>query len=241
MNRNITNIIRFVMDELIPPFIRDSKLFMWPFYCIAYRCHNINNIMDFKSRIYKFSDQEYEDFYSNLNSISRHRKTDLNSASIKRIISQIDPRTNNLLDVGCSSGYLLKRINDIKPKVKLYGTDIISPKKAPEFQYVQANIRYLPFSRYSFDIVTCNHTLEHIIQLEQSFQELCRITRHKLVITIPCQRYYYYTLDEHINFFTDQEIIYAKFRTNRKYSISCDNIQGDWIIILDFKDYHEHK
>ncbi len=129
MNRNITNIIRFVMDELLPPIIRDSKFFMWPFYCIAYRCQNISNIMAFKSRVYKFSAQEYKDFYSNLNSISRHRKTDLNSASIKRIISQIEPDTNSLLDVGCSSGYLLKRVNDIKPKVKLYGTDIISQKK----------------------------------------------------------------------------------------------------------------
>ena len=50
MNRKLTNSIRFVMDELIPPFIRDSKIFMYPFFYLAYRGRNIREMMDFKSK-----------------------------------------------------------------------------------------------------------------------------------------------------------------------------------------------
>ena len=51
MNRGLTNAIRFVMDELIPPFIRDSKVFMYPFYLFAYRGKNIKEVMQFKTKV----------------------------------------------------------------------------------------------------------------------------------------------------------------------------------------------
>ncbi len=37
MNRKITNTIRFVLDELIPPIIRDSYWFMYPIFYIVYK------------------------------------------------------------------------------------------------------------------------------------------------------------------------------------------------------------
>jgi hypothetical protein len=37
MNRSFTNFIRFLMDELVPPIVRDSKWFMFPFFWFGYR------------------------------------------------------------------------------------------------------------------------------------------------------------------------------------------------------------
>lgn len=234
MNRNVTNVIRFIMDEMIPPLLRDSYLFMWPFYCIAYGMQDLKRIMNFKSIVYELSDKEYGEFYSNLKSISRYRATDLNTGSIKKIISQIDLNTEKLLDVGCSSGFLLKKINEKIKEVDLFGTDIIYSKENIGYKYIQSNIHSLPFKNKSFDIVTCNHTLEHIIDIKQSINELCRITKHKLIITIPCQRYYYYTLDEHINFFPHKDMIFSSLGIDKKYLLSCDKIQGDWVIVFNF-------
>ena len=60
MNRNVTNVIRFFMDEWIPAAIRDSRWFMYPFFYLAYRGRNIREVMEFKSRVYSFTPAEYD-------------------------------------------------------------------------------------------------------------------------------------------------------------------------------------
>jgi hypothetical protein len=49
MNRRLTNTIRFVMDELLPPIIRDNKYFMYPFFYIWYKGNNVKVHMEFKN------------------------------------------------------------------------------------------------------------------------------------------------------------------------------------------------
>lgn len=46
MNRNLTNAIRFILDECIPPIIRDSKLFMYPLFYIWFKGKNIEKVMN---------------------------------------------------------------------------------------------------------------------------------------------------------------------------------------------------
>lgn len=72
MKREITNKIRFVLDEFVPPILRDSRWFMWPFFIAAYGRLSVAEIMDFKSKAYQMTDDEYSAFYSSLgNSMSR--------------------------------------------------------------------------------------------------------------------------------------------------------------------------
>lgn len=73
------------MDEMIPPFIRDSKVFMYPFYLFAYRGRNIQEVMQFKSKVYSYTAEDYEKFYNNLNTISRNRATDMNQSCMDYI------------------------------------------------------------------------------------------------------------------------------------------------------------
>jgi ubiquinone/menaquinone biosynthesis C-methylase UbiE len=238
MNRKLTNAIRFVMDELIPPFIRDSKVFMYPFFVIAYRGRNISEVMDFKKNVYRYSPDEYAAFYNNLNTISRNRETDLNPACVKFILSQLDENDQTLVDIGCGKGYMLDQIAKRHPHLELTGFDIKAPDGNEPFNYVVGNVEALPFEDAAFDVVICNHTLEHLLQLDQCISELIRIAKRKLIIVTPCQRYYYYTLDEHVNFFPFKESLTSRFIFD---NYVCYKLQGDWAYMATFDKDEEQQ
>lgn len=225
MNRRITNIIRFVMDEFIPPFVRDSKIFMYPFYIFAYRGKDINEVMNFKKNIHSYSEEEYADFYRGLNTISRNRKTDLNQGCIDFILNNLDDTSEKIIDIGCGNGFLLNEISKKKTNKSLFGYDLKKTEGATVYKFVQGNIEKLPFEDNSFDTVICCHTIEHLLRLDLCISELVRITKNKLIIVAPCQRYFYYTLDEHINFFQYEEKLSSIIPME---NYTCIKIQGDW-------------
>jgi len=227
MNRDLTNVIRYFMDEWIPPAVRDSRWFMYPFFWIAYRGRNIREVMEFKSRVYSFTAEDYRRFYNSLNTISRNRATDLNKPSREFILNNIDPAAQTLIDVGCGNGFLLQQLHERYPKLQLTGLDIKdNDENGTIYSYVKANIEKMPFPDKSFDVVTCSHTVEHLIRLEQCMSELVRIARRQLFIVTPCQRYYYYTLDEHVNVFPFKEKLTSVIPL-KKYS--CEKLNGDWV------------
>lgn len=227
MNRRFTNAVRFIMDECIPPVLRDSKAFMAPFYAFAYRGRNLKQAMNFKKLVYTMSEDEYRDFYSNLNTISRNRKTDLNEASIQRMLAGIPPEARTLLDVGCGRGYFLGRVAEARADLELVGCDVVDKLSDPAIRLVSGNVERLPFEDNSFDVVTCSHTLEHILDPSAAIRELKRVARRVLFVAVPCQRYYFYTLDEHVNFYPQKEPLLAALDLP---NATCDKIQGDWLV-----------
>jgi ubiquinone/menaquinone biosynthesis C-methylase UbiE len=216
------------MDECLPPIIRDTKWFMYPFYYFAYRGKNLKQVMDFKSKVYSFTEKDYDDFYNNLDTISRNRVTDLNQPCIDFILNNIDKTAENVIDIGCGKGYLLSVIKEKHPQIEQFGFDIKNPDGTEPFNYVKGNIEALPFADKQFDIVTCSHTVEHLINLEQCIKELKRITKKQLFIVTPKQRYYYYTLDEHVNFFPFKEKLTSVIAIDNH---RCENLRGDWVFL----------
>ena len=225
MNRRITNSIRFVMDELIPPFVRDSKIFMYPFYVFAYRGKDINEVMNFKKNVYSYTEDEYADFYRGLNTISRNRKTDLNQGCIDFILKNLDDTEETVIDIGCGNGFMLSEISKKKPNKSLFGYDLKKPEGETAYEFIQGNVEKLPFEDNSFDTVICCHTVEHLLSLDLCISELVRITKKQLIIVTPCQRYFYYTLDEHVNFFPYEKKLSSVIPME---NYTCDKIQGDW-------------
>jgi ubiquinone/menaquinone biosynthesis C-methylase UbiE len=226
MNRNFTNAIRFLMDECVPPIIRDSKWFMYPFFYFAYRGKNIRETMEFKSRVVNFTEKEYADFYNSINSISRNRSTDLNRECINYILENVDSGSSTLVDIGCANGYLLNLIHQQRKDIKLHGFDI---KKFDLPGFVEqsiGDIHHLPYEDKQFDTVICCHTIEHLTGLPQCINELIRIARKEVIIVTPCQKPFYYTLDEHVNFFYYKEQLTSIIPLD-KYS--CEKLKGDWV------------
>lgn len=229
MNRGLTNAIRYVMDEWIPAGIRDTKWFMYPFYYFAYRGKNLASVMDFKKNVHHFTPEAYAAFYKGLNTISRNRKTDLNQVSIDAILAALGD-TKNLIDVGCGGAYLLKKIHEKHPHIALTGLDLKAPEDASFFDFVEGNVEHLPFEDKQFDTVVCCHTVEHLLKLNDCITELIRITKSKLIIVTPKQRYFYYTLDEHVNFFPYKEALTSCIPLA---NFTCENKGGDWVYIAN--------
>lgn len=236
MKREWTNKIRFILDELVPPIIRDSKWFMWPFFVMAYGRLSVGDLMNFKSRAYTMSKEEYSDFYGGLGfSVSRRRLTDLNEASIARLIQSISGHGyESILDVGSGNGYLLHRLRKVCELKRLAGIDVASPKLPGEGIELHAGmLPSLPFKDGEFDVVTCTHVLEHVLDVQASVAELMRIARKKILVVVPRQRYYYYTLDEHLNFYPAVEPLVKCFSPLEAHVSLQD---GDWVLEVNVNE-----
>ncbi len=232
MHRNITNAIRTVMDEWLPPAIRDSKWFMYPFFWYWYNGdpETIHAYMNFKSRIWTMTKSEYEHFYTVLRKKSRaaSRPTDLNDACIEFMLKNIDPTAQTVLDIGCGNGHFLRQVQTLG-KYELHACDVMPHVDlGAGITYHQGNLEALPFADKSFDVVTCHHTIEHIPNLAPAIAELKRISRKQVMIVTPRQRYYYYTLDEHVNFFPMQGELEHLIGIDKHV---CLNLGGDWMYI----------
>ncbi len=226
MNRTITNAIRFVMDEFLPPVIRDNRIFMYPFFYLAFKGKNIKRAMNLKSEIWDYTEEDYIKLYQEQESISRSRVTDLNEKSIKFMLERLDPGSKTILDVGCGNGYWLSRLD--QSKYDIAGCDIKSNIRYTDCKFYEGHLEHLPFEDNAFDIVTCHHTLEHVIHPQKAVAELKRVAKNQIVVVVPKQRYFYYTLDEHVNFFPISGPLVKLFDL-KEYS--CDNVWGDWVFI----------
>ena len=203
MNRKLTNKIRYAMDEWLPSFIRDSYWFMYPVFFILFKGRDLKRIMHFKTLVYSLPEQDANALYKEVDVISRNRKTDLVESNIKFVLSCITDG-QSVLDVGCGKGYLLNRIKQICPRSPLDGLDLENHLEYPGISFTSGTVTSLPYPDNAVDIVICTHTIEHIIPLKKAISELIRVSRMKLILVTPCQRYYYYTLDGHVNFFYNE-------------------------------------
>src|SRR4030095_4959646 len=114
MNRKITNWIRFLMDELLPPIIRDSYWFMYPIFFILYKGKDIKRKMHFKLLAYTIPENKLNELYKEIDVVSRNRETDLAKSNVKFILNYIEDG-QSILDAGCGKGYLLNKIKQACP------------------------------------------------------------------------------------------------------------------------------
>lgn len=215
------------MDEGLPVFIRDSRWFMYPFFWYWFKGKNVSVCMDFKKKAWGMKSEEFQNFYAELDCRATNRPTDLNNKCINLMLEKADNQLATLLDVGCGRGYWLKLLKE-KTNFQLTGCDVFEKPPIAGIDYKQGTIEALPFADKSFDIVTCHHTLEHIRDIRKAVAELKRVARKQLIIVVPKQRYYYYTLDLHLHFFPEKEYLAELMGLNNYICINCG---GDWCYI----------
>lgn len=198
MKRETTNRIRFVIEDLLPPVLRDSRLFR-SVAELAWGSH-IRRLAVFRERAPFLTAGEYEALYRDHPRV--HEGTDNSEACIRRIVSEIVGES--VCDAGCGTGALLERIREARNELNhLTGVDFVAddPATIEGVNYVSAKIEELPFADQAFDTVICTHVIEHILEYRRAIAELRRITHSRLIIVVPREREYRYSFNPHFNFY----------------------------------------
>jgi ubiquinone/menaquinone biosynthesis C-methylase UbiE len=92
-------------------------------------------------------------------------------------------RRPTLLDLGCSSGYLLEDLQSAAPNAGLIGVDLLAAglrkahENVPEATLLQADACALPLEDESMDAVLSANLLEHVPDDERALAEIFRILR----------------------------------------------------------------
>ena len=91
---------------------------------------------------------------------------------------------NNILDVGCGTGTLLRKILDERPQVKAYGLDLsegmldIARGKLPKrVELVWGEAESLPYDNKRFELVVMVNSLRFFLNPEQAVKEGYRVLR----------------------------------------------------------------
>jgi len=107
-----------------------------------------------------------------------------------------------VIDVGCSTGYLLDDLRRAIPAVRLIGVDLVAGglrkahAKLPEAVLLQADVCALPLEDASVDAALSANLLEHVPDDEQALSEVFRIlrpgARAAIVVPVGPGNYDYY-------------------------------------------------
>ena len=219
---------QFVLDELLPPILRDSRWFMYaPMRLILGR--HARTYAGFKDRVFSASDTEFAAVYRDVSSVpALQGDTDLNQRCIDQLMTDVVNTT--VLEVGCGRGHLsrlLARTND-----HVTATDIvIDPRMKADcsaVNFVTSSIDSLPFGDGAFDTVVCTHTLEHVQHLRQAMDELRRVTARRLILVVPRQRPYRFTFSLHVHFFPYRWTLESALGLDDRADVTR---LGDWYIV----------
>ncbi len=198
--RNFSVFVQYILDEWVPPRIRDSRIVMYLPMRFVLR-DAANDFMSFKEWVFSANQKDFSELYNRTGHVQELQgETDLNHQCTEKILKTVKGKT--VLEVGCGRGYLA---NLLSKNHDVTGFDIVVSKelkaKFPGVKFVQGNIQKLPFNDNSFDTVVSTHTLEHVQDLSGAVSELRRVAKGELIIVVPRQRPYKFTFSLHTQFF----------------------------------------
>jgi 2-polyprenyl-3-methyl-5-hydroxy-6-metoxy-1,4-benzoquinol methylase len=117
-----------------------------------------------------------------LDTASRVQKAAKMIAVVEHFLGRDDLADRRVLDVGCSGGIVASEF--AARGARVFGVDIDVPgvsKAAANYgdrvDFVLADSEQLPFADGSFDIITCNHVYEHVVDPFRLFAEMRRVLR----------------------------------------------------------------
>jgi 2-polyprenyl-3-methyl-5-hydroxy-6-metoxy-1,4-benzoquinol methylase len=166
MRREQSNRIRFVIEELLPPFVRDTALFRMA-ASLAWGEH-IAALAKFRQAAPFLSAEEYSELYRVHPRV--HAETDNSAACLERIAAETLGPT--VCDIGCGTGALLRHVRNASKQAftSMVGVDIIAPDEpiGAGIDFVSGWVENLPFEDGAFDTVICTHVVEHILDYRRA-------------------------------------------------------------------------
>lgn len=230
--RTITR-INTLIDEWVPPRLRDSRPVAW----MARRLYRELPIpIDrFKDEAFELSPDQYSTFYRRLQSKVDLGDTDLTPESAAAVTAAVIG--SRVLDVACGKGYLANTLATLSGGPALVvGCDVAlaTGDRAiahSGFLPCEGLVERLPFRDGAFDTVVSTHTLEHVQHLHLALAELRRLAAKRVIVVVPRQRPYRVTFNPHIHFFPYRFSLLAWTGTDRPFR--CELVGGDWLYVED--------
>ncbi|MDZ7762754.1 MAG: hypothetical protein U5L00_21205 [Desulfovermiculus sp.] len=108
ISRNATRHVHYILDQLLPPRLRDSRLCMYPLFWILFG-KKAGMFMNFKDHAPHMDQDQIRGIYAQTASCHINRKTDLNRECVGKIEQHIVGQT--VLDIACGKGYLAGRLS----------------------------------------------------------------------------------------------------------------------------------
>lgn len=131
--------------------------------------------------------------------------------------------TGTIVDIGIGEGFALERM--FPAGTAAIGLEyrhdkaVVASEKLPAVQVVRGDAGVLPFPDRSADLVTSIEVLEHLPGYEQAVAEMARITRGRLVVSVPWEPWFrlgnlgrgknvkrWGNDPEHVNFFNPRSL-----------------------------------
>jgi SAM-dependent methyltransferase len=114
-----------------------------------------------------------------------HHSIDLMSrrAALARLRQSGFPEDGVLLEIGCSSGFLMSQLREAYPRATLIGVDVVSgplvrlAKTIPNAAFVRMNMAQCIFSDELFDGIVALNVLEHIADDERAVRHIYRVLK----------------------------------------------------------------
>lgn len=192
--------IRNLLDNWLPPAVRDSRLLMHVLLRLAFG-RRFRVFADFKPRGFAMSEAEFAEAYESTEDLQQVQgATDLNEACVTAILDAV--RGDTVLDAGCGRGYLAEQLTSVASEV--VGCDIVLSSRLverPGLRFEQGSVESLPYADGAFDTVVSTHTLEHVQRIHDALAELRRVARRRLIVVVPRERPYRYSFNLHLHFF----------------------------------------
>ncbi len=129
-------------------------------------------------------------------------------------------KVDSMLDVGGAEGYKSHIAKGLFG-ISVHTSDLSEEacKRAQEIFGVQGtpcDIHALPFADEQFDVITCSETLEHVTEPKQAIDQLLRVAKKAVIITVPVEDpehlEEHYDKNNHINAFDVDSFDYLKER-----------------------------
>ncbi len=194
-------IANLVINELLPPLVRDCRWCMYPLFRLAFG-GRATLFMDFRTRAASLDEAAFTGVYRDTADCHLKVDTDINPQCLQRILQE--RQGERVLEVGCGRGQLLAALHRQAPGLQLSGTDILRDAAIngmPWLHFVPGMAERLPFPERRFDTVICSHVLEHVRDPGAVLRELRRVCARRLIIVVPRERPYRFGFNLHLHFF----------------------------------------
>ena len=148
------------------------------------RSLSTNNINGNTMRKEEIDSQKWFDnqapVYDETDTMKYSKNPKISCKDVKGILDSVE--YEQLLDIGCGTGYLFELINN--GKSHYYGLDLSEKmlevarnKNIPNTEYVHATAEKLPYPDESMDVITCIQSFHHYPYPDEALREALRVLK----------------------------------------------------------------